>query len=64
MTVNFEVTVTSSLDFYRKLEVDYLLQKLKVKREKILFADSHHLAHATSSYYPSNFDEAAILIID
>lgn len=33
------------------------------KQKKILFS-SHHLSHAASAYYPSPFDDAAILVID
>lgn len=33
------------------------------KRTQILFS-SHHLSHAASAFYPSPFDEAAILTID
>jgi len=37
--------------------------QLKAKDVKLLFTD-HHLAHAASAYFPSPFDEAAILTID
>ncbi|HIJ77967.1 MAG: carbamoyltransferase [Desulfobulbaceae bacterium] len=33
------------------------------KRPKLLFPE-HHLSHAASAFYPSSFDEAAILTID
>ncbi len=33
------------------------------KRSKLLFPE-HHLSHAASAFYPSSFDEAAILTID
>jgi carbamoyltransferase len=33
------------------------------KVPKLLFPE-HHLSHAASTYYPSNFDESAILTID
>jgi carbamoyltransferase len=33
------------------------------KKLKLLFPE-HHLSHAASAYYPSSFDEAAILTID
>lgn len=33
------------------------------KRKKLLFS-SHHLSHAASAFYPSPFDDAAILVID
>ena len=37
--------------------------KLGVPDGKILFED-HHLSHAASAFYPSPFDEAAILTLD
>jgi carbamoyltransferase len=42
------------------LKVDETFKKSKVK---YLFPE-HHLSHAASAYYPSPFDEAAILTID
>ena len=48
---------------YRKLEHDYLKAKLAFPREHIRIVD-HHDAHAASCYYPSGFDEAAVLIVD
>jgi carbamoyltransferase len=33
------------------------------KKVKLLFPE-HHLSHAASAYYPSNFEEAAILTLD
>jgi len=38
-------------------------EKLGVEDRKILFED-HHLSHAASAFYPSPFEEAAILTID
>ena len=37
--------------------------KLGVPDSKILFED-HHLSHAASAFYPSPFDEAAVLTLD
>ncbi|MDP2914243.1 MAG: carbamoyltransferase [Candidatus Aminicenantes bacterium] len=37
--------------------------KLGIAPEKILFED-HHLSHAASAFYPSPFEEAAILTLD
>jgi len=48
---------------YRKLEHDYLKLKLDFPRDRILIAD-HHSAHAASAFYPSGFDEAAVLVVD
>lgn len=47
-----------------KLWVKSLLkEKLKVGEEKVLFGE-HHLSHAASCFYPSPFEEAAILTVD
>ena len=40
-----------------------LKQRLGIENEKILFGE-HHLSHAASSFYPSPFEEAAILTVD
>lgn len=37
--------------------------ELGIKKGKILFC-SHHISHAASAFYPSPFDDAAILTID
>jgi carbamoyltransferase len=37
--------------------------KLGIPENKVLFGD-HHLSHAASAFYPSPFDEAAILTLD
>ena len=52
--------------FLRKLIYDNLKEidpNLKKKNLKLLFTE-HHIAHAGSSFYPSNFKESAILTID
>ncbi len=47
-----------------KLWVKSLLKdKLGVEDQKILFGE-HHLSHAASCFYPSPFEEAAILTVD
>jgi len=47
-----------------KLWVKSLIkEKLGVSAEKILFGD-HHQSHAASCFYPSPFEEAAILTVD
>ena len=47
-----------------KLWVKTLIKsKLGVEDRKILFSE-HHLSHAASAFYPSPFEEAAILTID
>lgn len=46
-----------------KALMDIFPQNLQEIQSKILFAE-HHLSHAASSFYPSPFDEAAILTMD
>ena len=48
---------------YRKLEHDYLKLRLKYSVDRIRVVD-HHDAHAASAFYPSPFDEAAVLVVD
>ena len=48
---------------YRKLEHDYLKGILDIDRSKIVIAN-HHLAHAAGVFYPSGFEEAAVLVVD
>ncbi|MBI2442319.1 MAG: carbamoyltransferase [Candidatus Levybacteria bacterium] len=38
-------------------------EELKIDRKKILFVP-HHISHAASAFYPSGFDDAAILTMD
>jgi carbamoyltransferase len=40
-----------------------IAESLDVDLDKIMFAE-HHLSHAASAFYPSGFDEAAILTLD
>lgn len=50
--------------FWIPLHVERALKDLGVRRPpKLQFAE-HHLSHAASAFYPSPFDEAAILTID
>ena len=48
---------------YRKLEHDYLKLRLRYPRERIRVVD-HHDGHAASAFYPSPFEEAAVLVVD
>ena len=48
---------------YRKLEHDYLKLRLKYPHDRIRVID-HHDAHAASAFYPSGFDDAAVLVVD
>lgn len=48
---------------YRRIEHDYIKLQLDFPRERIHVVD-HHDAHAASAFYPSGFDEAAVLVVD
>ena len=48
--------------FMRRLLADHL-GELGPARHRVLYPE-HHLSHAASAFYPSPFDEAAILTID
>jgi len=48
--------------FMRRLLADHL-GELGTARHRVLYPE-HHLSHAASAFYPSPFDEAAILTID
>ncbi len=41
----------------------YLAKFLRIEERKILFSE-HHISHAASCFYPSPFQEAAILTVD
>jgi carbamoyltransferase len=45
-----------------KLHIKHILKK-QTKCKKILFSE-HHLSHAASAFYPSPFEEAAIITVD
>ena len=51
--------------FFKKLLKDNLRKvgQINWKHTKLLFPE-HHLSHGASAYYPSGFDEAAILTVD
>ncbi len=51
--------------FLKKLIRDELMQiqSYDAKKLKLLFPE-HHLSHAASAFYPSPFDEAAIITVD
>ena len=52
-------------DNYRLLIGDYIRANLKTSQKtKYLFCESHHHAHAYSSYLVSGFDNSAIVVID
>ncbi|NOR14331.1 MAG: hypothetical protein GQ544_01365 [Candidatus Aminicenantes bacterium] len=41
----------------------HLKDRLNIEEKRILFSE-HHLSHAASAFYPSPFEEAAILTVD
>lgn len=57
-------SVHNTASYYRKLVGDYIRAKLRLREDQIYFADSHHLAHAYTAFYPSGFEDAAVLAID
>lgn len=54
----------NTASYYRKLVGDYIRAHLAIRQDKLHFADSHHLAHAYTAFYPSGFENAAVLAID
>ena len=40
------------------------MDNFNVSKEKIVYLPSHHLSHAYSTYFSSNFDKAIIMVID
>lgn len=48
---------------YRKLLHDYIKLRLDFPVDRILII-RHHDSHAANAYYPSGFDDAAILVVD
>lgn len=48
---------------YNYQKFDYIKEKLNFEKKKIIQI-YHHLAHAASTYYPSLYKEAAVLIVD
>ena len=51
-------------DNYRLLIGDFIRFNLKIDLEKIIFIDSHHLAHAYTAFYPSKFKESLVIVVD
>ena len=50
--------------FYKKIIYNSLLKiNQKCDKKKIYFVD-HHISHAASAFFPSNFDESVILTMD
>ena len=52
-------------DNYRLLVGDFIKSKLKIhERTKVIFCDTHHLAHAYAAFLPSGFKQSTVVIID
>jgi carbamoyltransferase len=49
---------------YRLLAGDFIRSRLNIDPIKIKYASSHHFAHALTAYWPSGFDDAAVLVVD
>src|SRR5690554_1439182 len=51
--------------FFKSLIKKHLRQigELDFKKTSLLFTE-HHMSHAASAFYPSNFEDSAILIVD
>ena len=49
---------------YRLLIGDFIRSRLRVDAKKIKYSKSHHYAHALTAFWPSGFDEAAVLVVD
>tara|TARA_Y100000294_G_C8552575_1_gene335967 strand:- start:5 stop:1222 length:1218 start_codon:yes stop_codon:yes gene_type:complete len=64
MDYGFNPQLANTTRHYRKLEADYIKMKLNIDLSKIVYAPSHHIAHAASTFYPSRFEDAAVLVID
>jgi len=63
-TMSIPVWIKEKL-FLKKLIIDelYKIEKFDKKKLNLLFSE-HHLSHAASAFYPSPFNEAAIITID
>ena len=48
---------------YNVKDFDYIKEKLKISSKKVVQID-HHLAHAASTFYTSDYKNSAILIVD
>ncbi len=57
-------TAFDTAKYYRKLVGDYIRAHLNLHEDQVYFAPSHHAAHAYTAFYPSGFDQAAVLVID
>jgi len=72
LLTTYHATVPSSLPSYLRSLPVWLTQKLWMRRQiaeelgvkkHVVFCD-HHLSHAASAFFPSPFEEAAVLTID
>ncbi len=49
---------------YRLLVGDFIRSRLNIDITKIKFVTSHHYAHALTAFWPSPFEEAAVMVVD
>lgn len=49
---------------YRLLIGDFIRSRLKVPKNKICYAPSHHFAHALTAFWPSGFEQATVMVVD
>lgn len=72
LLTTYHATVPASLPSYLRSLPVWLTQKLWMRRQiseelgikKHVYFCDHHLSHAASAFFPSPFDEAAVLTID
>jgi len=72
LLTTYHATAPASLTSFLRSMPSWLTKKLWIGREiaaelgidKRVYYCDHHLSHASSAFYPSPFDEAAILTID
>ena len=56
--------ILSKEKLYQKIINDHLSYIQGKKFDKKIKFSEHHLSHAASAFYPSPYDEAAIVIMD
>ncbi len=49
---------------YRLLIGDFIRSRLDIQKSKIHFSESHHFAHALTTFWPSGYKEAGVLVVD
>ena len=49
---------------YRLLIGDFIRSRLRFPKSKICYAPSHHYAHALTAFWPSEFEQATVVVVD